>query len=75
MHKLFKNDIQRLFCRKKFDKLHSENIFDWIKKIICLKDFLWCKEMICLHEIKFVRFIQNIFGPNKYLFESNKFLP
>ena len=31
--------------------------------------------MICLNETKFVWFKQNIFGPNKYLFESNKFLP
>ena len=28
--------------------------------------------MICLNETKFVWFKQNIFGPNKYLFESNK---
>ena len=40
------------------------------KTIICLNDFLWFKEMICLNETKFVWF-----GPNKYLFESNKFLP
>ena len=45
------------------------------KKIICLNDFLWFKEMICLNETKFVWFKQNILGPNKYLFESNKFLP
>ena len=56
-------------------ELHSEKIFDWIKKIICLKDFLWCKEIICLNETKFVWFKQNIFGPNNYLFESNKVLP
>ena len=31
--------------------------------------------MICLNETKFVWFKQNIFGPNKYLFESKKFLP
>ena len=41
------------------------------KKMICLNDFLWFKEMICLNEIKFVWFKQNIFEPNKYLFESN----
>ena len=41
------------------------------KKLICLNDFLWFKEMICLNEIKFVWFKQNIFEPNKYLFESN----
>ena len=45
------------------------------KKIICLKHFLWCKEMFCFNETKFAWFKQNIFGPNKYLFESNKFLP
>ena len=45
------------------------------KKIICLNDFLWFKEMTCLNETKFVWFKQNTFGPNKYLFESNKFLP
>ena len=45
------------------------------KKIICLNDFLRFKEMICLNETKFVWFKQNIFGPNKYLFESNKFPP
>ena len=44
------------------------------KKMICLNDFLWFKEMICLNEIKFVWFKQNIFEPNKYLFESNNFL-
>ena len=44
------------------------------KKIICLNDFLWFKEMICLNEIKFVWFKQNIFEPNKYLFESNFYL-
>ena len=41
------------------------------KKIICLNDFLWFEEMICLNEIIFVWFKQNIFEPNKYLFESN----
>ena len=41
------------------------------KKMICLKDLLWFKEMICLNEIKFAWFKQNIFKPNKYLFESN----
>ena len=41
------------------------------KKIICLNDFLWFKEIICLNQIKFVWFKQNIFEPNKYLFESN----
>ena len=56
-------------------KEHSEKIFDYIKKIIYLKHFLWCKEMFCFNETKFVWFKQNIFGPNKYLFESNKFLP
>ena len=50
-------------------------IFDWIKKMIGLKHFLWCKEMFCFNETKFVWFKQNIFRPNKYLFESNKFLP
>ena len=43
------------------------------KKIICLNDFLWFKEMICLNAMKFVWFKQNIFEPNKYLFESNQF--
>ena len=33
--------------------LHSEKIFDWIKKIICLKHFLWCKEMFCFNETKY----------------------
>ena len=42
-----------------------------LKKMICLNDFLWFKEMICLDEIKFVWFKQNVFEPNKYLFESN----
>ena len=51
--------------------VYSEIIFDWIKKIICLKHFLWCKEIFCFNETKFVWFIQNIFGANKYLFESN----
>ena len=55
-------------CTEKKDLIES-------KKIICLNDFLWFKEMICLNETKFVLFRQNIFGPNKYLFESNKFLP
>ena len=41
------------------------------KKMICLKDFLWFKKMICSNEIKFVWFKQNIFEPNKYLFEWN----
>ena len=41
------------------------------KKMICLNDFLWFKEMICSNETKFVWFKQNIFEPNKYLFESN----
>ena len=45
------------------------------KKIICFDDFLWFKEMICLNETKFVWLKQNILGPNKYLFESNKSLP
>ena len=54
--------------------LHSEKIFDWIKKMICLKHFLWCKEMFCFNETKLAWFKQNIFGLNKYLFESNKFL-
>ena len=39
------------------------------KKIICLNDFLWFTEMLCSNEIKFVWFKQNIFEPNKYLFE------
>ena len=41
------------------------------KKMIWLNDFLWFKEMIFLNEVKFVWFKQNIFGPNKYFFESN----
>ena len=41
------------------------------KEMICLNDFLWFNEMICLNETKFVWFKQNIFEPNKYLFESN----
>ena len=41
------------------------------KKMICLNDFLWFKEMVCLNEIKFVWFKQNIFEPDKYLYESN----
>ena len=40
-------------------------------KMISLNNFLWFEEMICLNEIKFVWFKQNIFEPNKYLFESN----
>ena len=59
----------------KYKYVHSEKIFDWIKKIIFLNHFLWCKEMFCLNETKFVWLEGNIFGPNKYLFESNKFLP
>ena len=51
---------------------HSEKIyFIESKKMICLNDSLWFKEMIHLSEIKFVWFKQNIFEPNKYLFESN----
>ena len=66
----------KVFCFSTFlPYLHSEKRFDWIKKIICMKHFLWCKEMFCLNETKFVWFKQNIFGSNKYLFESNKFLP
>ena len=41
------------------------------KKMICLNDFPWIEEMICLNEIEFVRFKQNIFELNRYLFESN----
>ena len=55
--------------------MHSEKIFDWIKKIICLKHFLWWKEMFCFNETKFAWFKWNIFGLNKYLFVSSKFLP
>ena len=51
-------------CTEKKDLIES-------KKIICLNDFLWFKEIICLNKIKFVWFKQNIFEPNKYLFESN----
>ena len=51
-------------CTEKKDLIES-------KKIICFNDFLLFKEMICLNEIKFVWFKQNIFEPNKYLFESN----
>ena len=54
---------------------HWEKRFDWIKENNLLNDFLWFKEMIYLNETKFVWFKQNIFGPNKYLFQSNKFLP
>ena len=67
-----------VLCEKWFSKFSSNLYvlrFDWIKKIICFKDFLWCKEMFCFNETKFFWFKQNIFGPNKYLFESNKFLP
>ena len=63
----FENQIKLGHTEKK-DLIESN-------KIICLNDFLWFKEMICLNETKFVWFKQNIFGPNKYLFESNKFLP
>ena len=42
--------------------LQSEKIFDWIKKIICLKHFLWCKDIFYFSETKFVWFKQNIFG-------------
>ena len=59
---------KQFLCTEKKDLIES-------KKIICLNDFLWFKEMICLNEIKFVWFKQNSFEPNKYLLESNKFLP
>ena len=65
------DDNKIFYFKTKLVIMHSEKRFDWIKKIICLKHFLWCKEMICLNEIKFVWFKQNIFEPNKYLFESN----
>ena len=60
----FNRDIYLFHCSEKKDLIES-------KKIICLNDFLWFKEMICLNEIKFVWLKQNIFEPNKYLFESN----
>ena len=58
--------------RNWFSRVHTEKK-DLIesKKIICLNDFFWFKEMICLNEIEFIWFKQNIFEPNKYLFESN----
>ena len=46
-----------------------------LRKNICLKHFLWCKEMLCFNETKFVWLKKNIFGPNEYVFEPNKFLP
>ena len=72
-------DSKKLFSGcwkfKFYSIIHSEKIFDCIKKIICLNHFLWCQEMFCFNETKFVWFKQNIFGSNKYWFESNKFLP
>ena len=52
--------------------VHSEKVFDWIKKIIYLKHFLWCEEMICLNETKFVWFKQIFIWFKDILFESNK---
>ena len=69
---------RRMFCERRsavtIPDPHTEKkyLFE-SKKIICLNNCLWFKEMICLNEIKFVWFKQNIFEPNKYLFESNNF--
>ena len=52
-----------------------KNAFKHVEHWVCCLMFLWCKEMFCFNETKFFWFKQNIFGSNKYWFESNKFLP
>ena len=48
LHKKWKYKWIKMNIKIILFHINSEEIFDWIKIIICLKHVLWCKEMFCL---------------------------